>query len=104
MDNVTPESVPVLEIVIVPVDGVPPWGEIRTCSTSTPPELLPLTGVKLVTSVTVHVPFATIADVDPPPAPEGERNRVKKPPPDPAPLELPLPVPSSSIQSLPPDC
>jgi len=74
MDNVTPELLPVLEMVMVPVEEEPPWGEICTCSTSTPPELLPLTGVKLVTLVAVHVPLATmVVEVEPPSSPDWER-------------------------------
>jgi hypothetical protein len=47
-DSVTLELLPVLEIVMLPLEEVAPWGDICTPNTSTPPELLPLTGVKLV--------------------------------------------------------
>jgi len=79
IDSVTPEFVPVLDMVMLPVVEVAPWGEICTCNTSTPPELLPLTGVKLVTLVAVQVPLETMVEVEPPVLPDLDRKRVKRP-------------------------
>jgi len=102
MESVTPELVPVLEMVMVPVEEEPPWGEIFTCNTSTPPEWLPLTGVKLVKLVGFQVPLETIV-AEPPPPPDANLKRVNKPLPDTSPLRSTEPDPSSSMKSVPPD-
>lgn len=58
IDRAAPELLPVLAMVMLPVDGGPPLlGEICTCSTNVPPVLLPLAGVKLVTLVAFQLPF-----------------------------------------------
>ena len=77
MDNVTLEFLPVLEMVILPEEEVPPCGEICTCKTSPPPEPPPLTGVKLVTLVALQVPVETIVEVEPPSPPYTDLNLVK---------------------------
>ena len=78
--SVTPELLPVLLIVRVPVEVVvTPWVVICTCRTIVPPVVLPLTGVKLVTLVGRQVPLETIAVPVPPPRVDEDLKRVKKP-------------------------
>lgn len=111
MANLTPEVLPVLVIVSVPVEVAEiPWVEICTCKTSVPPVVLPLIGVNSVTLVGFQVPLETMEVVVSLSSSFSssqralDRKRVKKPLPVTSPLEFTEPLPSSSIQSLPPAC
>src|SRR6516225_10179064 len=64
--TLTPELLPRLVMVIVPVTEVQPWGDNVTCGTSMSPVTLPVElgiGVKLITVVALHLAVATMGGV-----------------------------------------